>query len=74
MVKGEQHSPEYLAMNPNGVVPTLVHEGRVLYESAFIAEYLEEVFPEPPLFRAMPTSAWSCATSCAGSTRDACPT
>jgi glutathione S-transferase len=50
MVKGEQHSPEYLAMNPNGVVPTLVHEGRVLYESAFIAEYLEEVFPEPPLF------------------------
>lgn len=49
MVKGEQHSPEYLAMNPNGVVPTLLHDGRVLYESAFIAEYLEECFPQPPL-------------------------
>ena len=49
MVKGEQHLPEYLAMNPNGVVPTLQHDGRVLYESSFIAEYLEEVFPSPPL-------------------------
>ncbi|HYJ98187.1 MAG TPA: glutathione S-transferase N-terminal domain-containing protein, partial [Burkholderiaceae bacterium] len=34
MVKGEQHSPEYLAMNPNGVVPTLLHDRRVLYESS----------------------------------------
>jgi len=49
MIKGDQHSPEYLAMNPNGVVPTLLHGGRVLFESAFIAEYLDECFPEPPL-------------------------
>lgn len=49
MVKGEQHSPEYLAMNPNGVVPTLLHGQRVLYESSVIAEYLDELFPEPPL-------------------------
>ncbi|MBC7957687.1 MAG: glutathione S-transferase family protein [Cytophagales bacterium] len=54
MVKGEQHSPEYLAMNPNGVVPTLLHDGRVLYESSFIAEYLEESFPEPPIFPSGP--------------------
>jgi glutathione S-transferase len=49
MVKGEQHSPEYLAMNPNGVVPTLLHGKRVLYESSVIAEYLDELYPEPPL-------------------------
>ena len=54
MIKGEQHSPEYLAMNPNGVVPTLVHEGRVLYESSVIAEYLDETFPEPPIRPADP--------------------
>ena len=49
MVQGEQHSPEYLAMNPNGVVPTLQHDGHMLYESSFIAEYLDECFPQPPL-------------------------
>ena len=56
MVKGEQHSPEYLALNPNGVVPALVHDGRVLYESSFIVEYLDEVFPAPPL---MPADAFA---------------
>ncbi|RZJ26767.1 MAG: glutathione S-transferase family protein [Haliea sp.] len=46
MIRGEQHSPGYLAMNPNGVVPSLVLEdGRVLYESSVIAEYLEETYP-----------------------------
>lgn len=54
MVKGEQHSPEYLAMNPNGVVPTLLHGKRVLYESSVIAEYLDELHPEPPLRPADP--------------------
>jgi glutathione S-transferase len=54
MVKGEQHSPEYLAMNPNGVVPTLLHGARVLYESSVIAEYLDELYPTPPLRPADP--------------------
>lgn len=45
----EQHRPEYLALNPNGVVPTLVHDGLAIYESSVINEYLDEVFPEPPL-------------------------
>ncbi|RYZ13175.1 MAG: glutathione S-transferase family protein [Comamonadaceae bacterium] len=55
MIRGEQHSPEYLAMNPNGVVPALLLEdGRVLYESSVIAEYLEETYPHPSIRPADP--------------------
>lgn len=39
----------YQAINPNGVVPTLVHDGQVIIESNDIIQYLEEHFPEPPL-------------------------
>lgn len=45
----EQHSPEYVAVNPNGLVPTLVHHGTSVIESSVICEYLDEVFPDPPL-------------------------
>ena len=46
----EQHTPEFLAMNPNGVVPALeVSPGRFLHESSTICEYLDEVQPHPPL-------------------------
>jgi glutathione S-transferase len=45
-----QHlAPEYLKLNPNGVVPTFVHDGRVMIESSAILEYLEEAFPQPAL-------------------------
>lgn len=54
LAKRENLDPEYLKLNPNGVVPTLVHDGRVLYESNFIIEYLDEVFPEPALHPADP--------------------
>ncbi len=47
--KQEQHSAEYLKINPNGVVPTLLHDGRPLHESGTICEYLDELFPNPPL-------------------------
>ena len=50
----EHKTPEYLALNPNGLVPTLVHDGHVVYESNIINEYLEERFPEISL---MPGSA-----------------
>ncbi len=50
----EQKRPEYLALNPNGLVPTLVHGGRVLYESNVITEYLDDVFPGPRLYPANP--------------------
>jgi len=45
----EQHSPEYLKINPAGQVPTLVHDGRVLTESTVINEYIDRAFPGPPL-------------------------
>lgn len=47
--KGDQFAPGYLEMNPMGVVPTLVHDGRPVIESTLICEYLDEAFPEPPL-------------------------
>ena len=42
-------SADYLKLNPNGVVPTLVHDGEVIIESSVINEYLDDVFPEVPL-------------------------
>jgi glutathione S-transferase len=44
-----QHDPEYLKLNPNGVVPTLIDDGKVVIESTVIMEYLDETFPEIPL-------------------------
>jgi len=46
LFSGDQLRPEYLKINPNGVVPSLVHNGRVIIDSAVIIEYLSEVFPE----------------------------
>ena len=45
----EQLAPEYLELNPNGVVPTLVHDGQPVVDSSCILEYLDEVVPEPAL-------------------------
>lgn len=52
--RGDQHRPEYAKLNPNEVVPTLAHDGRVVLESTLIAEYLDETFPEPALMPADP--------------------
>jgi glutathione S-transferase len=56
LVAGEQHAPDYVKLNPNHVVPTLVHDGRVLIESTLINEYLEDAFPEPALLPAEPAA------------------
>ncbi|MFW6077702.1 MAG: maleylacetoacetate isomerase [Hyphomicrobiales bacterium] len=47
---GGQNSPEYRARNPQGLVPALELEGGdVLTQSLAIVEYLDEVYPDPPL-------------------------
>lgn len=45
----DQHQPAYLAKNPFGLVPMLEHDGRIIVESNVINEYIDDVFPEPPL-------------------------
>lgn len=46
---GQQNLPAYRAVNPLGLVPALVHGDRAIVQSVAICEYLEEVFPQPPL-------------------------
>ena len=46
----KQHlKPFYMGLNPRGLVPALVHDGKVIIESNDILEYLEAEYPEPPL-------------------------
>ena len=45
----EHLQPAYLKLNPNGVVPTIVHDGAVVIDSSVICEYLDEVFPRTPM-------------------------
>ncbi|MEM1103907.1 MAG: glutathione S-transferase family protein, partial [Pseudomonadota bacterium] len=49
LARQEHLTEAYLALNPNGVVPTLVHDDAVVIDSSVICEYLDEVFPETPL-------------------------
>jgi len=45
----EQKEPEFLKLNPYGKIPVLVDDGKVLFESCIINEYLDEKYPSPPL-------------------------
>jgi maleylpyruvate isomerase len=48
--KGEQRDPAYLAINPQGLVPTLQDDrGAIITQSLAIIEWLDETYPEPPL-------------------------
>lgn len=46
---GDQQKPDYMKLNPNAVVPTLVDGGKVIIESTVINEYLDDAYPEPSL-------------------------
>ena len=43
---GDQLRPDYLVINPNGLVPALVHDGAAVIDSAVILEYLEDILPD----------------------------
>jgi maleylpyruvate isomerase len=66
---GQQFAPEYGRLNPQHLVPTLVHNGYPLQQSLAIIEYLDEVFPDPPLLPGDPLArarvrALACAVAC----------
>jgi maleylacetoacetate isomerase len=52
--RAEQAAPDYLALNPQALVPTLETDGEVLTQSLAIIEYLDETHPEPPLLPGHP--------------------
>jgi glutathione S-transferase len=56
LFKSEQYDPKYLKLNPKGVVPTLVHDGKPVIESTLICEYIDAAFPQPP--RLIPADPW----------------
>ena len=62
LFKLEQYDPKYLAFNPKGVVPTLVHDGMQVIESTLICEYLDDVFPDPPLRPSAPGNSRRCGS------------
>ena len=55
-LQGDQNDPAYMKLNPNGVVPTLVHDGNVIVESSLILYYIDEAFPDPPLMPKTPAA------------------
>jgi glutathione S-transferase len=50
LLAGDQLRPDYLKLNPNGVVPTLDHDGAIVIDSSVIIEYLDEVAPAAATF------------------------
>ncbi len=54
----DQHQPEYLAVNPDGTIPALVHDNLVLTESTPIMEYVDDAFDGPPLKPTDPVERW----------------
>jgi GST-like protein len=58
LLQFDQHQPEYLRVNPDGTIPAMVHDGRVLTESTPIIEYIDETFDGPALRPADPVARW----------------
>ncbi len=58
LLKFDQHQPEYLKINPDGTIPAMVHDDRVLTESTPMMEYVDEAFEGPPLRPSDPVERW----------------
>ena len=54
----DQHHPDYLAINPLGTIPAMMHGDRVLTESTAIMEYVDEAFAGPRLMPGDPVDRW----------------
>jgi maleylacetoacetate isomerase len=54
LLKGEQRTPDYLKLNPAGLIPMLEDGGEVITQSLAIIEYLNETYALPPLLPATP--------------------
>lgn len=54
LLRHEQADETYRALNPQSIVPTLVHNGQAIGQSLAIIEYLEEIAPNPPLLPPSP--------------------
>ncbi|MDE2579187.1 MAG: maleylacetoacetate isomerase [Hyphomicrobiales bacterium] len=53
--RGEHNAPDYLALNPQGLLPALqLDDGRILTQSLAIIEWLDETWPQPPLLPSDP--------------------
>jgi glutathione S-transferase len=53
-LRGDQFAPDYMKLNPNAVVPTLVHDDNVVIESTVIMRYVDEALPGPALTPSAP--------------------
>jgi GSH-dependent disulfide-bond oxidoreductase len=58
LLRFDQHQPAYLAINPDGTIPAMVHGTRVLTESTPMMEYVDDAFPGPPLKPEDPKARW----------------
>ena len=70
--KREQKSPEYLAINARGQVPTLIDRGNTICETLAILTYLDSAYPAPPLFGGEPVETariWQTICECDGNLR-----
>lgn len=56
LLAGDQLKPDYLKLNPNGVVPTLDHDGQIVIDSTVITEYLDEIEPRVSFTPASPVA------------------
>jgi len=54
LARGRQYDADFSSISPQNLVPVLEHEGRLLTQSLAIIQWLDELYPEPPLFPADP--------------------